>query len=153
MTTTATVPDVGTTMPDAILVDPADAGTTLREATAGSRSVVFFMRAASCAICRGHVASLVRLAEGGQLSDAKVVIVVPGKAKDASAVAERVPTSVGVVLASGDAHAAAGLGTFLAIQHSGTFVLDADATVLARRTATIPTGSFDAAEVVAALAG
>jgi peroxiredoxin len=145
MTATAAIPAVGTPMPDLALQAPDGSSTTLRAETAGSRSVVLFMRAASCQICLGHVASLERLDV-----DARAVVVVPGDAAGAASVASRVGSGVRV-LASGDAHAAAGLGTFLTIQHSGTFVLDESGTVLAVRTATIPTGAFNAAEVVAAL--
>jgi len=145
MTATAAIPAVGTPMPDLALQAPDGSSTTLRAETAGSRSVVLFMRAASCQICLGHVASLERLDV-----DARAVVVVPGDAAAAASVASRTGSGVRV-LASGDAHAAAGLGTFLTIQHSGTFVLDESGTVLAVRTATIPTGAFNAAEVVAAL--
>jgi len=147
MTATASIPAVGSRMPDLDLTAADGSATTLRTATAGTRSVVFFMRAASCQICLGHIAHLERLA-----LDATVVVVVPGDAADAASVASRVSAGSMQVLASGGAHAAAGLGTFLTIQHSGTFVLDVDGGVLYRRTATIPTASFNAAEVVAALA-
>ena len=146
MTATAAIPAIGSLMPDLALEALDGVSTTLRAETAGSRSVVFFMRAATCQICLGHVASLERLA-----LDAKAIVVVPGDAAAAASVARRVGSGVRV-LASGDAHAAAGLGTFLTIQHSGTFVLDETSAVLAVRTATIPTGAFNAAEVVAALA-
>jgi len=146
MTATAAIPAIGTRMPDLALQTPDGSSTTLRAESAGSRAVVFFMRAASCQICLGHVASLERLAV-----DAKAIVVVPGDSTAAASVARRAGSGLRV-LASGDAHAAAGLGTFLTIQHSGTFVLDESGTVLAVRTATIPTGSFNAAEVVAALA-
>jgi peroxiredoxin len=146
MTATASIPAIGAPMPDLSLEGPDGSSTTLRAETAGSRAVVFFMRAASCQICLAHVAHLERLAV-----DAKTIVVVPGDAAAAASVAPRVGSGMRV-LASGDAHAAAGLGTFLTIQHSGTFVLDERGAVLSARTATIPTGAFNAAEVVAALA-
>jgi hypothetical protein len=47
--------------------------------------------------------------------------------------------------------AAVGLGSFLRIQHSGTFVLAEDGTVVSSRTGTNPMTSFSRSEVLAAL--
>ena len=140
-------------MPD-IQVHTADGmDVALRSLTAGRRSVVFFMRASTCPVCQAHAAEAVRLQRGGDFGAAALVIVTPGAAAEVATVARRVPGGDVVIVGSGSGHAEVGLGRFLGLQHSGTFVLDESGTVLAARTATIPTGAFKAAEVVAALAG
>ena len=146
MPTTIDVPAVGSIMPDIALTTADGSAQSLRDLTSGRRAVVFFMRAASCPVCNAHVAKIERLA----IADAAVVIVTPGTAADAASVSAK--TSL-TVLASGEhGHAEAGLTRFLGLQHSGTFVLDAEGRVIAARTATLPTGSFDEREVLAALA-
>lgn len=153
MATTIEAPTVGSTMPD-IRVQTADGtDTTLRSLVAGRRAVLFFMRASTCPVCRAHAAEAVRLLREGALGSAVLVVVTPGLAAEAAAVARRVVGDGVIVAGSGSGHAEVGLGRFLGLQHSGTFVLDERGTVLVARTATIPTGAFNAAEVVAALAG
>lgn len=148
-TTLRSVPDVGQAFPD-IPVIAAD-GTTSRLAehlAEGSASVVFFMRSSDCPVCRGHLRTLRRMEDAGELRGAHVVVIVPGGADRAAAVQKATTFEV---LASGDGHQAVGLGRFLALQHSGTFVLDAGRRVLTRRTSALPTSSFSAAEIRAAL--
>lgn len=151
MATTAALPVAGSTMPDIALTGADGLADRLTDVVAGSRSVVFFMRASSCAVCIAHAVNLAKMVKEGVLDGVKVVVITPGGVKDAAVVAARVPSDAVKIYASGTEHAAAGLGTFLMIQHSGTFVLAADGTVLSVRTATIPTGSFSRDEVIAAL--
>jgi peroxiredoxin len=114
-------------------------------------AVVFFMRAASCPICLAHAANAVRMAEAGQLGTARLIVITPGDAKDAATVARRLNSNAVDAWASGTAHANAGLGRTMLIQHSGTFVLDAAGTVLHAQTSVLPTGNFSAEAVRAAL--
>ena len=58
-----------------------------------------------------------------------------------------------LVLASGDAHRAAGLGKTLVLQHSGTLVVDPDRAIRYALTAALPTRSYDERDLLAALAG
>jgi hypothetical protein len=88
------------------------------------------------------------MAEAGELGGAALVIITPGDASDAAAVTKRVKIAA---WASGTAHANAGLGSTLLIQHSGTFVLDAAGTVLHAQTSVLPTGNFSAEAVKRAL--
>ncbi|CAN5147123.1 hypothetical protein BH09ACT5_BH09ACT5_03290 [soil metagenome] len=152
MATSVALPTVGSTMPDIGLIGTDGSARRLAGVTKDSRSVVFFMRSSSCAICLAHASALATMAENGELSGAKAVVITPGDAGDAEKVRARVPAKAVSVWASGQEHAAVGLGTFLTIQHSGTFVLAADGAVLSARAATIPTGSFSKDEVRAALA-
>lgn len=145
MDTTIDSPAVGTIMPDIAVIDPTGSARSLRQLVAGRRALVYFMRSASCPVCNAHL----RTIAGMGLADAAVVVVTPGGAAEAAAVASRVALDV---VASGESgHAAVGLGRFLGLQHSGSFVLDADARILSARTATLPTGSFDRSEVAALL--
>lgn len=143
-------PAVGTPFPELSVAASDGAFVSLRTILPADRAaVVFFMRTSSCPVCRAHIRALQRMAEAGELGDAHVVIVVPGAPADARAV-QRITTLQTV--ASADAHGAVGLGRFLTLQHSGTFVLDPAQCVLARRTSALPTASFSRAEVRAALA-
>ena len=84
----------------------------------------------------------------------------PGGAGEAAAVERKVaartagalPEGV-LVLASGDAHRAAGLGRTLVLQHSGTLVVDTQRTIRYALTATLPNRSYDERGLLAALAG
>jgi hypothetical protein len=55
------------------------------------------------------------------------------------------------VYASGTEHGSIGLGRFLGLQHSGTFILAADGRILAVRTSVLPTGAFSRDEAISAL--
>ena len=144
-----TAPAVGTTMPDIHLIAADGRESPLASHLSKDGAVVFFMRAASCPICLAHAATALRMTEAGELGGAALVVITPGDASDAAAVAKRLRTSA---WASGTAHANAGLGSTLLIQHSGTFVLDAAGTVLLAQTSVLPTGNFSADAVRKALA-
>ena len=151
MTQTLTVPDVGTVMPDLALRDATGRATTLSAVRQGEAAVVFFLRAASCPVCIRHARSLTELADEGRLGNRSVLLVVPGGPAEAAALASRVPSSRVTTWASGNAHASAGLGSFLSLQHSGTFAVTASGAVVYRRTSVLPTGSFSAKELLAAI--
>ena len=146
-----TAPAVGTTMPDIQLISPDGRESLLATRLGDQGAVVFFMRAASCPICVAHAATAIRMAEAGELGGARLVVITPGDARDAAAVARRLKSPLATVAASGTGHANAGLGSTLLIQHSGTFVLDASGTVLHAQTSVLPTGNFSADAVRDAL--
>jgi hypothetical protein len=148
-----TVPDVGTVMPDLALVDRDGARTTLDDVRAGRSSIVYFLRAATCPVCIRHARELAALADKGALGDRAVVLVVPGGADEAGRLAGRVTSGRVTCWASGQGHAAAGLGNFLALQHSGTFALSPTGAVVYRRTSLLPTGSFSGRDLLDALPG
>ncbi|GIJ61130.1 hypothetical protein [Virgisporangium aurantiacum] len=104
--------------------------------------VVYFIRAANCAICVRHVKALAGL--GLAARGVAVAVVVPGGAAEAERV-RRVARGVPVVSSDGvAAHRAAGLDRTLIVQHSGTLLFDATGQEVYRLAATLPTGSFDA---------
>lgn len=151
-TPTSTTPAVGTAMPDIDLVGPDGRTATLHGLRSGHRAVVYFLRAATCPVCVRHANALTGLASSGQLGDdVRLVLVAPGDATEAAVLAPRVPAAPDGVWASGAGHAAAGLGTFLSLQHSGTFAVETDGTVLHARTATLPPQSLSRRELLHAL--
>ena len=150
MSQSIAVPAVGSKMANVRLTDPAGTTAELDALRAGERAVVFFLRASSCAICLGHAKSIVALAADGSLGDARVILVTPGDAAQAQLASSRVAGAT--VWASGDAHAEVGLGKFLAIQHSGTFLVAADGSVLYTKTSTLPMASFSKPGLLAAIA-
>lgn len=91
-----------------------------------------------------------RHAAEGKLGDAAVLIVVPGGAEEASLVARRAGDSASV-WSSETAHALTGLHVTVGLQQSGTYVVYHDGTVRSARTATVPTGALNHAEVLDAL--
>ena len=141
MSETTSVPAAGFPMPDITLTGAAGETTTLDALRGGQRSVVFFLRASTCAICLGHVRAIAELA-------VPAIFVTPG---DAAQAAEATKRSGATVWGSGDGHAEVGLGKFLAIQHSGTFLVAADGAVEYAKTSTLPMGSFSKSELEAAL--
>lgn len=148
---TVTVPGVGTPMPDIALVGPHGETVNLAQIRDGGRAVVYFLRTAGCPVCVAHARRLERLSTEGRLGDVRVLLVAPGDAAEAAALARRVGGSVSETWASGTAHRAAGLGSFLTIRHSGTFVVDADGSIAYTRTAMIPTNGFNEKELLHAL--
>jgi peroxiredoxin len=153
VSTTIEAPVVGSIMPDIAIVSAKNSTTSLLAETSGSKAVVYFMRSATCPVCNGHIASLVAMVTAGELSGATLTVITPGGAAEAARVAARVPATAGRVFATTAAEGLAnvGLGTFLTIQHSGSFVLAEDGTVLSSRTGTNPMTSFSRREVLAAL--
>ncbi|MEV4141140.1 redoxin family protein [Dactylosporangium sp. NPDC049742] len=125
-------------------------GITVAELRDGRRGVaVYFVRAASCAVCLRHVKELagLRLADRGVTP----VVVVPGEDAQAARV-RRVAGPVRVVASPGaEAHHAAGLPRSMLLQHSGTLLVDAAGEVRYRLATTLPMGSFDAAALTAAV--
>jgi peroxiredoxin len=152
MPSTATVPDIGTVMPDLSLVSPDGDRTSLRAVRGSGTTIAYFLRASDCPICLKHARSLAELAESGHLGGASVVLIAPGGPDEARAVVAKVPSPAVTAWASGTGHAAAGMGVFLSVQHSGTFLIAADGTVKYRRTSALPPMSMNRRELLEAIA-
>lgn len=151
MPATLALPAVGTVFPDLELVDANGSRGRLADLVAGGAAVVHFMRSSTCPVCLGHAAVLERMRTSGEIPDVTIVFVAPGGAAEAGEAASRLRGRRIHVRASGDAHASLGLGRFLALQHSGTVVLDPERAVLSAVSAAIPVASFSRAEIIAAL--
>ncbi|GAA3218943.1 redoxin domain-containing protein [Dactylosporangium siamense] len=133
-----------------VFTDATGAVVTTEDLRGGARGVaLFFMRAASCAICVRHARALAAL----RLTDRDVapVVVVPGGAAEAARV-RRAAGDVRVVSSTGaEAHHAVGLTRTMLLQHSGTLLVDAAGEVRYRLATALPMGAFDAAALTAAV--
>ncbi|RXZ47296.1 redoxin domain-containing protein [Agromyces fucosus] len=148
MSGTITLPALGDTLPNIPLVDAAGGTSRVMDGIGDHGGVVFFMRTSTCPVCRAHVRELQRMSDAGLLRGASAIVITPGGAVEAAAVARRTTLRV---FASGERHRDVGLGRFLALQHSGTFVVDASGRVLAQRASALPTSSFSRREILSAL--
>jgi peroxiredoxin len=146
-------------LPALSLSDAAGTSIGIDQVLRADRTVMFFLRAATCPVCVGHARRLVSARADGRIHT-DVLLVSPGTAAEAAAVerklrsrtaGDRLPQGVRV-LASGDAHALIGLPKTLLLQHSGTFVVDDARRILYARTAAMPPGAYDEAELLRALA-
>jgi peroxiredoxin len=107
------------------------------------RRILYFMRSVYCPVCRSHVKCLAELSGALRVLKADVVILTPPeRASKARKWIARQPFQV---VATDDAHAAAGLGRviFGTIQQSGTLLVGLDGSILLARRATVPFKSFD----------
>jgi peroxiredoxin len=139
-------------MPDVALTSAGGATSTLLDEVAGTPALVFFMRSSTCPVCLAHSRAIVKMMDAGELPGHTFVLITPGDAADATRVEKSVASPRASVWASGEGHRDVGLGKFLMLQHSGTFLLDADGRVRYSRTGAVPTQSFSAAEIRAELA-
>src|SRR4051794_8835674 len=111
--------------------------------------VLYFIRAANCMVCLRHVKHLAGL--GLAARGVAAAVVVPGGPAEVERV-RRVAGGLAVVSSDGvAAHRVAGLDRTLLLQHSGTLLFDASGQERYRLAATLPTGSFDAAALAAAI--
>jgi peroxiredoxin len=139
-------------MPDLALVSPDGDRTSLHAVRGNGTAVAYFLRASTCPICLKHARTMAGLAESGNLGSASVILIAPGDRDEARAVATRVSSPAVTAWASGTGHAAAGLGVFLSVQHSGTFLIAADGTITYRRTTALPPASMNRTELLEAIA-
>jgi peroxiredoxin len=148
-----TTPAVGQAIADIpVLAADGSASRLLSEIAGHGRAVLFFMRAADCPVCVAHARVLARLAQAGDLGGAKVLVIAPGGVDAARLAVRRIGSPAIEVRASGTHHSDLGLGRFLGVQHSGTFVTSGTGEVLSAVTSMLPTGSFSKVKVLAALA-
>jgi peroxiredoxin len=125
-------------------------GSTVGPARTARRRVLYFMRSIDCRVCRRHVERLAELAPALAALDAEVVVIAPGaRANEQPAWTGTLPFPITL---SKELFAVADLRRVLgAVQRCGTFVLDADLSVLLARRSTLPFKSFCDEEVLARL--
>ena len=111
-------------------------------------TVLYFMRASSCAQCNRHTRDLEKLLPELENYNLDVIVVVPEDEAAAEKVRQRNNLTIKVMTGNGDAHALAGLDKkFLGIiQQSGTVVVNRAGIVLYKRIATNPEDSFKVKE-------
>jgi peroxiredoxin len=141
--------------PDIDVVDPHGSPRRLRDEIGGRVAVVHFMRSSSCPVCLAHAAAMQRMKDAGEVGDAVLILVAPGAAAEAADAARRAAGRAPSirVRASVDGHERSGLTTTAFLQRSATVVVDPAGDIRDARIAALPTASFDADAVRAALAG
>lgn len=109
-------------------------------------TVLYFMRASTCAQCNRHTRDLEKLGSELEQHNLDTIVIVPEDTATADKVKQRNGLTMPVMAGNGAAHALAGLDKkFLGlIQQSGTVVVDPAGRVLYKHVATNPEGSFDA---------
>jgi peroxiredoxin len=146
--------EIGST-PDLKLEDTEGKTLSLADYKGKENVLIYFMRALSCAQCNAHVQSFIK--NQSEFDDAKVeiIVAVPEDLKDAAAWKARknIPYTV-VAGASGTPHESVGLlrKVFGTLQQSGSVLFDSNGVVRYTQVSTIPTTSYNRAEVGAALA-
>jgi peroxiredoxin len=113
-----------------------------------SSTVLYFMRASSCAQCNRHTRDLEKLKPELEKRGLSTIVIVPEGTEAANKVKERNHLTMPVMAGNGTAHALAGLDKkFLGlIQVSGTIVVDTTGKVLYKKIATNPENSFNGHE-------
>jgi peroxiredoxin len=111
-------------------------------------TVLYFMRAASCAQCNRHARELDALLPELEKRKLGVIIIVPEGLEAAAKVKARNHLTIPVMAGNGGAHALAGLDKKVLglIQESGTVVIDSKGNVLYKRVATNPENSYNGKE-------
>jgi peroxiredoxin len=138
-------------LPTLDLVSPTGRRTTWVQERPDASSILYFMRTSTCPLCHQHLRALGTTAIDGAPAAGRAIVVVPGGATEAAAVERRHPLLAGRVFASDNAHVSMGLFVTMGMQRSGTYVADADGRIVYSKTATVPMGTFNERETVAAL--
>jgi peroxiredoxin len=116
--------------------------------------LIYFMRALTCAQCNAHVQSFIRNQAEFDSAGVKIIVAVPEDLKDAAAWKSRkhIPYTV-VGGAAGTPHESVGLlrKVFGTIQQSGTILFDGNGVVIYTQVSTVPTTSYNRADIGAAL--
>ncbi|BCJ37418.1 peroxiredoxin [Actinocatenispora thailandica] len=118
----------------------------------GHPVLLYFLRSSTCPVCNRHVRDLA--ANAARLADVRILLVVPEDRSTAAAWRARRDVGFPVLVGRGDhPHQRVGLGrrVFGSIQQSGTVLLDAAGAVRHVRAATVPTGGYDRAAILAAV--
>ncbi|MGV8882894.1 MAG: peroxiredoxin family protein [Rhodoglobus sp.] len=146
--------EIGAT-PDLQLEDTDGNAVSLADYTGKQNVLIYFMRALSCAQCNAHVRSFTKNQSVFDDANVKIIVAVPEDLKDAAAWKSQkgIPYTV-VAGASGTPHESVGLlkKVFGAIQQSGTVLFDSRGAVAYTHVSTVPTTSYNRAEIDAALA-
>jgi peroxiredoxin len=146
--------EIGST-PDLKLEDTDGSSLAIADFKGKENVLVYFMRALSCAQCNAHVQSFVKNQAVFDAANVKIIVAVPEDLKDAAAWKARknIPYTV-VAGAAGTPHESVGLlrKVFGTLQQSGSVLFDSNGTVTYVQVSTIPTTSYNKAEIDAALA-
>lgn len=144
----------GAQFPDLELQDAEGRSTRLGEAMGGEAAVVYFLRSASCPVCRNHLRALARRHSDIANNGARVLSVVPDGPEAAKELASWLGLPVPVLTNSAHSHAEAGLEPILwgQLQPSGTVLLGKTRQVHYARRAAFPPMGYNERELMDALA-
>lgn len=144
----------GAQFPDLELQDTEGRKTRLGEAMDGKPAVVYFLRSASCPVCRNHLKALARQHNAIATSGAQVLSVVPDGPEAAKELATWLGLPVPVFTNSAHSHAEAGLEPVLwgKLQPSGTILLGKTRQVHYARHSAFPPMGYNERELLEALA-
>ena len=146
--------EIGST-PDLQLEDTEGRAVSISDFKGKENVLIYFMRALSCAQCNAHVQSFAKNQAQFDEADVKIIVAVPEDLKDAAAWKSKknIPYTV-VAGASGTPHESVGLlrKVFGTLQQSGTVLFDSNGSVTYTQVSTVPTTSYNRAEIGAALA-
>ena len=144
--------EIGSTA-DLLLTDTDGNAVSVADYKGRENVLIYFMRALSCAQCNAHVQSFIK--NQSEFAKVKIIVAVPEGLVDAASWKARknIPFTV-VAGASGTPHESIGLlkKVFGTLQQSGTVIFDSDGVVTYTQVSTIPTTSYNRAEIGAALA-
>lgn len=147
--------EIGSTLD--LTLEDTDGNTVAISDYRGRSSIfLYFMRALSCAQCNAHVQSLVKNRELFESAGATIIIAVPEGRDEATAWKRTKALPFAVVTGqAGSPHESVGLlrKVFGAVQQSGSILVDRNGVVRYSHVSTVPTTSFNRAEVQAALGG
>lgn len=146
--------EIGST-PDLKLEDTEGHPLSISDYKGKDNVLVYFMRALSCAQCNAHVQSFVKNHAEFDAAKVTIIVAVPEDLKDAAAwkVRKNIPYTV-VAGAAGTPHESVGLlrKVFGTLQQSGSVLFDSNGVVRYTEVSTLPTTSYNRAEIGAALA-
>jgi peroxiredoxin len=116
-------------------------------------TLLYFMRAASCAQCNQHTKQLEKLLPRLESHTIGVIVIVPGGSKESETVRTRNNLTMPVMSSNSQTYAEVGLDRKLhgLVQQSGTVLVDPTGNILYKKIATNPTQSFDESETLASI--
>jgi peroxiredoxin len=146
--------EIGST-PDLHLEDTDGHSLSIADYKGKKNVLVYFMRALSCAQCNAHVQSFIKNQAEFDEAGVEIIVAVPEDLKDAAVwkAKKNIPYTV-VAGAAGTPHESVGLlrKVFGTLQQSGSVLFDSNGVVTYTQVSTIPTTSYNKAEIGAALA-
>ena len=146
--------EIGST-PDLKLEDTDGNSLSIADFRGKENVLIYFMRALSCAQCNAHVQSFAKNQSEFDAARVEIIVAVPEDLKDAAAwkAKKNIPYTV-VAGASGTPHESVGLlrKVFGTLQQSGSVLFDSYGKVTYTQVSTVPTTSYNKAEIGAALA-
>ena len=112
-------------------------------------TLLFFMRAASCAICVQHVKQLQSMLPEFEQRNLAVIVIVPEDATATTKLKEKYSLTMPLMAGNGTAHLQVGLEKKMLglLQQSGTIIVDKDGRILYQNLTSNPLQSFNRSQI------